>query len=107
MLSKLLKMGLAISCLSATFMVNAGTLFIELTSSGSEDIANRTVHVNSFNDRSYQGQGISDTLGNLQIYNVPAGSFKVFVVDEDGNVIAKYAGELADENSEVQVSVGL
>ena len=78
MLSKLLKMGMVASCLSATFMVNAGTLLIELTSGGSVGIANKTVRVNSLNDRSYAGQGVSDASGNLQINNVPVGSFDVF-----------------------------
>lgn len=107
MLSKLLGLGVMVSFLFVTSTVNAGTLFVELVSSGNSSVSHRTVLINSLSNESYKGQEISDISGYLQIYNVPTGFFDVYVVDEFGSVIAKYAGELVDGNSEIHVSIDL
>lgn len=107
MLNKLLGLGIMVSLLSVTSIVNAGTLFVELVSGNNSNVSYKTVFINSLSDDSYKGQGISDLSGTLQIYNVPAGFFDVYVMDESGNVIVKYAGELLDENSEMHVSIDL
>lgn len=105
-MSRLLTFGVGVMVLFCVFITHAqaGTVNVTIEANGAT-LANAQVVLRSWTDADFEVATMSDHNGRVVVTNVPVGEINVYVVNDAGDVAAKYVGEVVSDNDVVDVSL--